>query len=270
MLVSVKRLLLSSSFLIILAACTNIPYNTVLAIINTAISNDTGTSNNISNITGLNDTSAVQPTPLPKANHPPVANAGTNQIVNENTTVALVGAGIDSDPMNTLSYLWRQIDGPAVELSNRSSTNPTFTAPTVPSETDLRFFLTVTDNKGAISTPSQVDVTVKAAETNATISNINTLIGKGSALHSQGMCDDALQTYLLALSIDPNNIDALVGKADVLYNLSRYDNSNYDNALQTYLQALSIDPNNIDASNGRYKAQNVRNASSICSIDNPQ
>ena len=106
--------------------------------------------------------------------------------------------------------------------------------------------------------------------TNATISNINALIEKGSALYNQGMCNEALQTYLQALSIDPNNIDALVGKADVLYSLSRYDNSNYDNALQTYLQALSINPNNIDASNGRYKAQNVRNASSICPIDNPQ
>jgi hypothetical protein len=94
MLVSVKRLVLSSSFLIILAASANIPYNTVLAITNTAISNDTGTSNNISNITGLNDTSAVQPTPLSTANHPPVANAGSEQIVNENTTVTLVDIGI--------------------------------------------------------------------------------------------------------------------------------------------------------------------------------
>ena len=131
MLVSVKRLLLSS-FLIVLAASANISCNTALAIPNQLQSNNTSTT-----------TSTIP-------NHPPVANAGPNQIVNENTTVALVGAGIDSDPMNTLSYLWRQIDGPAVELSNRSSTNPTFTAPTVPSETDLRFFFTVTDNKGAI------------------------------------------------------------------------------------------------------------------------
>jgi hypothetical protein len=103
--------------------------------------------------------SAVQPTPLPKANHPPVANAGTDQIVNENTTVTLVGAGIDSDPKDVLSYLWGQTNGPAVELSNRSSTNPIFTTPIVTSDTDLEFSLTVTDNKGASSSPAAVIVT---------------------------------------------------------------------------------------------------------------
>ena len=90
----------------------------------------------------------------PVINSRPIANAGPNQILNENTTVALVGAGIDLDPNDTLSYLWRQTDGPAVDLSNRSSTNPTFPSPIVPSDTELKFSLTITDDKGATSDSS--------------------------------------------------------------------------------------------------------------------
>jgi large repetitive protein len=161
MLVSVKRLVMSSSFLIILAASANIPYNTALAIINTAISNDTVTSNNISNVTSPNDTSSVQLTPLSTANHPPVANAGTDQIVNENTTVTLVGAGSDPDPDDTLAFLWRQTGGPSVELSNRTSTNPAFTAPMITDDTQLKFSLGVTDDKGLSSSPAVVNVAIR-------------------------------------------------------------------------------------------------------------
>jgi hypothetical protein len=59
------------------------------------ISNDTGTSNNT--------------IPLPTVNHPPIANAGTNQIANESSKVMLVGAAVDPDPNDKLSYSWLQI-----------------------------------------------------------------------------------------------------------------------------------------------------------------
>ena len=110
----------------------------------------------------------------------------------------------------------------------------------------------------------------QSTENTISLNNINALIGKADVLYNQGMCNDALQGYLKALTLDPDNIDALIGKADVLYNLSRYNNSNYDSALQGYLKALTLDPDNIDASYGRYRAQNVRNASDICSMNNLQ
>jgi hypothetical protein len=124
--------------------------HTVLAIINTF---------NATNNTGPSPINASSVKPA--TNHLPVANSGPNQIVNENTTVSLVGAGIDSDPNDTLSYLWRQTAGPAVSLSNRSSINPTFTAPMVPSDTELKFSLTVTDDKGATSSPAVVTITIR-------------------------------------------------------------------------------------------------------------
>lgn len=60
-----------------------------------------------------------------------------------------------------MGYLWRQIAGPAVVLSNSNSANPTFTAPTVPDDTQLKFLLTVADDKSASSNPATVTITVK-------------------------------------------------------------------------------------------------------------
>ena len=103
-------------------------------------------------------------TSLPIANHPPVANAGINQTVNENTTVVLNGIASDPDvgDFSTLNYLWKQIAGPAVIFSNDNTTNPSFTAPTVSSDRELRFLLTAKDEKGVASNNSAiVTITVK-------------------------------------------------------------------------------------------------------------
>ena len=95
-------------------------------------------------------------------NHPPVANAGINQTVNENTTVMLNGIASDpEDPTNTLSYSWLQIAGPEVTLSNYNTTNPSFISPKVSEDTTLKFSLTAKDNKGTASIPAIVTITVK-------------------------------------------------------------------------------------------------------------
>lgn len=101
-------------------------------------------------------------TATPRAtNHPPVANVGINHIVNENSTVILVGAGSDPDLDDALSYVWRQTSGPAVDLINKTTGNPIFISPQVPTDTLLMFSLIVKDDKGAISNPAVVTVTVK-------------------------------------------------------------------------------------------------------------
>ena len=95
-------------------------------------------------------------------NHPPVANAGINQIVNETDTVTLNGIAIDSDPNDKLTYSWTQIAGPTVKLHNSNTTNPSFTAPTAISDRVLKFVLTAKDDKGATSNnPAIVAITVK-------------------------------------------------------------------------------------------------------------
>ena len=91
-------------------------------------------------------------------NSPPVANAGGDQAVDEQTTVTLTGSGTDVD--GTIdSYSWLQIAGADVVLSDAAIVTPSFTAPQTSSTITLSFELTVTDNEGATAT-DQVDITV--------------------------------------------------------------------------------------------------------------
>jgi hypothetical protein len=79
----------------------------------------------------------------------PVADAGADQTVNENSLVALDGLGSGDPEGENLSYRWRQIAGPSVALSDPAAVQPTFTAPNVtPNGISLIFELTVTDVGG--------------------------------------------------------------------------------------------------------------------------
>lgn len=90
-------------------------------------------------------------------NIPPVADAGTDQTVNEWTIVTLDGSG-SSDPDDGIaSYLWEQTGGTSVTLSNNTDFQPSFTAPDVgPGGESLTFQLTVTDNGGLKSTDDAI------------------------------------------------------------------------------------------------------------------
>ncbi len=78
----------------------------------------------------------------------PVANAGSDQQVAGGSVVSLNGSlSSDSDGSIT-SYSWIQVDGPAVNMTDESTVNPTFTAPFISQDTPITFQLTVTDNDG--------------------------------------------------------------------------------------------------------------------------
>jgi hypothetical protein len=98
----------------------------------------------------------------PVVNHPPLVKVGANQTVGENATVVLNGTASDPDPGDKLSYSWKQMAGHAVKLSSSNTTNPSFTAPSVSSDTNLKFAFTAKDDKGATSiTPAIIAITVK-------------------------------------------------------------------------------------------------------------
>ena len=82
-------------------------------------------------------------------NDPPVVDAGSDQTVGEETIVSLGGSATDSDSVGISSYLWTQVSGPTVTLSDTSITNPTFTSPNVHSETIFVFQLRADDTNRA-------------------------------------------------------------------------------------------------------------------------
>lgn len=92
-------------------------------------------------------------------NNPPIANAGPDQTVTQNTSVTLNGSASSDPDGSIVSYAWRQVSGKAVSLSNPTAAIATFTAPRTAKPIDLVFELTVTDNKGATAV-DQVTITV--------------------------------------------------------------------------------------------------------------
>jgi uncharacterized protein YkwD len=95
-------------------------------------------------------------------NQAPIADAGPDQVVLANTSVALDGsASRDPDP-DELGYAWQQRSGPAVTLAAPDAMQPTFTAPSVASVSTLVFELVV-DDGNAVSAPDEVAVEVHPA-----------------------------------------------------------------------------------------------------------
>lgn len=93
-------------------------------------------------------------------NHAPVADAGPDQMVAEDSPVTLDGSASFDQDGDPLTYAWMQTAGPAVVLSDRASDKPTFAAPLVGSGgAVLAFELTVGD--GLVNANDTVDVTVE-------------------------------------------------------------------------------------------------------------
>jgi len=79
----------------------------------------------------------------------PIAKAGADQTVNENSAVTLDGLGSFDPEGQNLSYSWRQVVGPSVTLSNPAAEQPSFPSPNVtPNGVSIIFELTVTDVVG--------------------------------------------------------------------------------------------------------------------------
>ena len=107
---------------------------------------------------GSKDTDETKVKILDDNNDPPTADAGPDQTVLEKSTVTLDGSN-SSDPDDGIeSYLWKQIAGPSVSLSDPQAVQPTLTTPSVAGDksTSLKFELTVTDFGGLRDTDTIV------------------------------------------------------------------------------------------------------------------
>ncbi len=94
-------------------------------------------------------------------NRAPVADAGRDITVDEGTLVSLDGTASYDPDNDDITYHWRQLEGPVVEIDVNSE-SPIFNAPDVAGETTLKFQLTVNDGK-LDSDPAFVYVTVNHA-----------------------------------------------------------------------------------------------------------
>ena len=95
---------------------------------------------------------------IASSNKAPVADAGSDQSVNEETTVTLDGSASSDPDGNTLTFKWTAPEG--ITLSSGSATKPTFVAPKVEKDTAYTFSLVVND--GLVDSPvDEVVVQVK-------------------------------------------------------------------------------------------------------------
>jgi hypothetical protein len=82
-------------------------------------------------------------------NTPPISDAGPDGAVTEGSSVALDGAGSSDSDDGIVLYLWKQISGTPVTLSDSTAVRPTFTALSATEEsTVLELLLTVKDEGG--------------------------------------------------------------------------------------------------------------------------
>ncbi len=85
----------------------------------------------------------------------PRADAGPDQSADEGfSTILDATASGDPNEGDTLTFEWRQLEGPTVTLDDPTSATPVFTAPSVTADTLLKFLVTVTDQTGNSATDS--------------------------------------------------------------------------------------------------------------------
>ena len=87
---------------------------------------------------------------------PPIANAGSDQIVRYGDTVTLDGRGSADPDGDQITYSWTHASGLTTNLTGSNTSQPTFTAPS--SAGTITFTLTVSD--GALSDTDDVIITV--------------------------------------------------------------------------------------------------------------
>lgn len=85
------------------------------------------------------------------SNAPPVADAGTDQPVDEQTVVSLDGSGSNDPDGNSLTFAWTQTAGPGVSIAGSSTAQASFDAPNVGigSDVSLTFQLRVSDGSAS-------------------------------------------------------------------------------------------------------------------------
>jgi hypothetical protein len=93
-------------------------------------------------------------------NHAPTAHAGLDQTTNEGGNVTLNGMASSDPDGDPIGYLWAQVSGPAVALSDPATASPSFAAPVTGPGGAMMVFALVVDDGQLVSAADQVAVNV--------------------------------------------------------------------------------------------------------------
>ena len=111
---------------------------------------------------GASSTGSVS---ITQQNTAPIAHPGTNQVLLLEGGIVELNGSLSSDADGSIvSYLWSQVSGPAVALTNETAAIALVEIPVQTSNTVYAFALVVTDNHGAASTG-----TVTVTQTNPSL-----------------------------------------------------------------------------------------------------
>jgi REJ domain len=80
-------------------------------------------------------------------------------VVEADSSVTLNGGSSNDPDGGPIAFKWKQISGPPIALNGSNTSQATFTAPSVYSDTTMFFKLTVTDQNG-LSDSKTVQITV--------------------------------------------------------------------------------------------------------------
>src|SRR5262249_33730966 len=99
---------------------------------------------------GVDDARIVLNTNVTTSDETPTVTAGPGQSVRAGAAVQLTSRGSDAE--GSVSYQWQQVSGTSVTLTNATTANASFTAPSVTTSSMLVFKVKVTDSAGASNT----------------------------------------------------------------------------------------------------------------------
>ncbi len=111
----------------------------------------------------------------PPMNHDPVAEAGPDLTARAGERVDLDGRASSDPDGDQLAFLWEQVSGPPVTLDASTNVTASFVAPSLGSDDDLVFRVTVADGRGGSSADS---VTVRLMAREPTIAILKPLAGQ--------------------------------------------------------------------------------------------
>jgi Bacterial Ig domain/PKD domain len=101
-------------------------------------------------------------TPRTGTNSAPISDAGLDQTVDENQTVSLDGSKSKDSDSDQLAYSWKDLDrNSKIKLHDSDTVTPSFVAPVVDKQTDIKIQLSVDDGKGGKSSDDVIITILK-------------------------------------------------------------------------------------------------------------